>query len=273
MGDLKTGEPKRHFKVLLEKRTDPDRKSAWRTWSLVDRMAARLPACKASREIYRAELWNWLRGDIPSLEQAHEWIERELAERGYFRPTAEQAELFRPLIPESQLFEWNDDHAMVWALHRWGSSLADVTLAVGLVLEASLARNWDALDRWVEPLHGHIEAFKHQPWLRSKEAQREATQLGDQITAMFLDSPKTAPESADPFIFRVISRPIVDLRGDAVWFLKWERELYAALRKRSFEDPFAEGGELAKLLAKREEHARQKPKRAYFLEMHRRKRR
>lgn len=273
MGDLKTVEPKRHFKVLLEKRTDPDRKSAWRPWSLVDRMAERLPACNASRALYRADLWGWLQGDIPSLDQIHERIERELAQRGYFRPTADQAELFRYLVPESRLFEWSADHALEWTLHRWGSSMADVTLVAGLALEASLARNWDVLDRWVQPLHHHIDAFKHQPWLRSKEAKREAKEFGEQITAMFLDHPITASESADPFIFRVISSPIVHLHGDTVWFLKWERELYAALHKQSFEDPFAEGGDLAQLLAKRAEHATRKRKGAIYPDFHRRERR
>lgn len=270
---LATVERRRHFKVLREKRTDPNKASAWRSWSLVDRTAERLPVCTSSRDLYHAELWGWLLGDIPKLEQIHEWIERKLAERGYFRPTATQVELYGNLIPESRLFEWSADHGLEWALHRWGPSVVDLSLVAGLVLEASLAKNWDVLDRWVQPLHHHIEAFKQQPWLRSKDAREEARQLGDQITEVLLDSPKTASGSPDPFIFRVISSPIVKLRGDVVWFLKWEQELDAALNKRSFEDPFVEGGELARLLAKRAEHVIKKRKGTYYLDTHRRERR
>ncbi len=266
-----TDEAKWRFKRLRQKRSDPHKTSVDRPWSLVDRIAERLPACEASRAFYRADLWDWLLGNVPRLEELHERIERDLGERGYFRPTAEQAKLFCDLIPESTEFSWNGHYALEWELHRWGDSIQDLSLASGLVLEASLSRNWDVVTRWGGPLKSHIEAFKRQPWLRSVHGQQEAQHLGEQIMAVFFDSPKGASKPVDHFISGIVSSPIVGLHGDAVWFLQWERELRSAL-SRGPSDLYEEGSELARLLAKRRDYAIKKRKGAIYMNFHRKER-
>jgi hypothetical protein len=265
MGNLKTGEPKRHFKVLLEKRTDPDRKSAWRTWSLVDRMAERLPACDASRAIYHSELWGWLAGAVPTIEALHERIERELGVRGYFRPTDNQAQLFTSLIPESQLFSWTADDVLAWMSPQLGDSLPDVTLVAALVLEASLAGAWDVFDRWIEPLRSHIARFSRQSWLQSDQARPEAEKFERLLISGLVEEPKVGPTPINQNILGVIRRPIVEIWGDAEWFLRWEGQLAEATTCALSFFTHEQGAKaVASLMAKRAESLRKNPRLGFY---------
>lgn len=151
----------RRFEVLRKNGNDPHQRTTDCSFSLMDAMASKIDACRASQALYRAPFWEWLAGVEPCLLRLHRWIERELAARGYVRLNRLQAEIWRFALPESRELEWSQ-HEVKWQLHTWGSAFDDLTLSAALVLEARLAGAYGVIERWMFPLEQHLALLTRQ---------------------------------------------------------------------------------------------------------------